>query len=128
MAKQADKEKLLDKLYNSLIGVTFRGSYEGVQQMHDKEWQLLDIQDGEAVIKTLQSIRKIAEGYVWKGFTGPEDSYCGKDWDYRLYVDLEDSDTESREYEIIEVQRFSFRKKSFEYKNDYGYAITVRGV
>ena len=124
MASQADEDKIY-KLYKSLKGMTFHGSYEGVQQMHDKEWELFDIQDGKSVIKTLQSIHKRADGHIWKGFTGPED--C-EDWDYRLYADFEGSDIESGEYKILDVKRFNFRSKPSEYQNNCGYAISIRSI
>ena len=118
----------IGEFYESLKGMTFNGSYIGDWPEHGKTWQMFDIQDGEPVITTLQSIRAlVGEGHVWRGFTGPEDSYCGLPWSYRFFAKFEGSNNVSGKYQILDVQSFPIPPNSG-YTNNCGYAISIKDI
>ena len=122
--------KALDQCYNALIGEKFAGTYLGTQalEVRTKEWDWIEVTPGDPFNEKLDKIVDIAQGKVWKGFTGPQDSYMGYKWNYRLFVDLHShSISIPTVFKVVKLEPFNIRTASA-YKLNTGFAIQVEAI
>ncbi len=115
----------LKALYESLKQRTFTGSYKGIYNEHGTDWDMIDVVDNGStdIIPILKRIHPIANGRVWKGFTGPEDrrNYTN----YRFFAVK--GNLHGGQYKVTDVQKFDFPAND-KYTEGNGFQITISEV
>ncbi len=115
------KSEELKSLNQSIKHKIFIGCEQKPWNGHGTDWDTIDVND-RSIIKILKEIHPKANGLVWKGFTGPEDSYN----DYRLYAKIVNKSSSEFEgqYMITDVKPFSIPNNP-NYSDGYGVEITL---
>ena len=122
--------KALDQCYSALIDEQFAGTYKGTKalEVRTKLWDWIEVTPGGPFNKKLDKIVHLAQRKVWKGFTGPKDSYMGHDWNYWLFVDLASHPfSKPTKFKVVTFSRFKIQSAS-SYKLNTGYAIQVKAI
>ncbi len=122
------KEGDIHALYHSLKQKVFTGCYQEIYyNEHGKEWDMIDVDDGSTeIIQILKTIHPIANGRVWKGFTGPEDSSYYTN--YRFFAEKANKRLQKRaQYKVTDVQEFGFQENR-KYSEGKGFQITISEV
>ncbi len=115
------KSEELESLYESLKHKMFIGCEQEPWNGHGTVWDTIDVNDRSTeIIKILKEIYPKANGRVWKGFTGPKDSYD----DYRLYAKIVNKSSPEGQYKITGVKTFPIPNNS-DYRDKYGVIILI---
>ncbi len=116
------KSEELEALYESLKQKTFTGCYKGKWNEHGEEWYMIDVDNGSTdLIQILETIHPIANGRVWKGFTGPADPRKYKK--YRFFAKTTNISSPGH-YKITDVETFKIPNNPA-YTDKYGVIITM---
>ena len=139
MAAQPDDKTIIEEsetirgCYNNLLGQEFSGMSLGKQTVENKQWDVIQVTPGDSFNEKLDKIVDIAQGKVWKGFTGPKDSYKRLPWNYWLFVNLySHSFKEPTKFRIVTFNTFNIPPPNPPTPNPYelniGYAIKVEAI
>ena len=110
----------MEELYKSAKGKTFYGEVVEPHQIHKKEWTVIEITGGASNLKKiLKNIHPLADGKVWKGFTGPPDYD-----NYRLWVELDIGEGVSKNFTVTGYKG-PFRVADAKYSHRKGYCFVV---
>ncbi len=120
------KEGDIHALYRSLKQKVFTGCYKDIWNEHGKEWDMIDVDNGSTeIIQILKTIHPIANGRVWKGFTGLEDSSYYTN--YRFFAEKANKYLQRAQYKVTDVQEFGFQENR-KYSEGKGFQITISEV
>ena len=118
----AQKPEKFKALYRSLKQKTFTGSYQGIWSEHGTQWDMINVDtDSTEIIQILKTIHPRANGRVWKGFTGPEDSSYYSN--YRFFAKTANISSPGH-YKITDVEAFKIPNNPA-YTDKYGFIITM---
>ena len=111
----------LQDLYESAMGETFNGEVVNKQQMHEKEWTVIEITGYAAGLKGIlaEIYEAVGEGQVWRGFTGPPDYP-----NYRLWVDYSADVVDNGNFRVTGYEG-PFHVDSGMYQGHEGYCFTI---
>ena len=100
-----------------------RGKVVTPHTIHAKRWTVIEISDGGAFERILESIHCVGDGKFWKGFTGPLESQFYSN--YRIWVDLEAYEGDSGDFTVTGfIGPFRVDDKRYSQRKGYCFEVT----
>jgi hypothetical protein len=130
-AEMAEQVKMsqVEEIYQNLLNQDFNGIHEGSFQMHEKEWEKIQVDQADPIMDKLREVQGQVQGKIWKGFTGEKDGY--RFTDYCLYVELQprnEPDRKPTRFKIVSVQPFPVTNETHKYTSQLGARMEVKVV